>query len=130
MPSFIKWQRHDLRCCVFPTYVDPDRFAGNGVRGFDIAHADVLVKCRTWRSTGERADLLIVLINSITTTAYAAFNHLDANQLAFEAFLFDFEQGVLPDKITFVWLYVPAQVCLQRFVLLVKFMAIEAIPGF
>src|SRR5215469_13574054 len=127
--AFIEWQHYDLRCRALSTYVHLDRFAGNGAGSFDIAHADVFVQCRTWRSTGECADLLIVLENGVTTTAYAAFDHLDADQLAFGAFLFDFEQGIAPDKITFIKLYGPAQVSLQRVGLLVKFMVIEAIPG-
>src|SRR6266851_4771975 len=74
--SFIKWQRYDLRCGAFSTYVDMDCFANNGMRSFDIAHANVLVECRTRRPAGKEADLLIIFINSIATTAYTAFNHL------------------------------------------------------
>ena len=89
--SFVKWQRNDLRCSAFSTYVNVDRLANDGMRCFDITHADVLVESWAGGTAGENADLLITFENSITTTAYTSFNHLDANKFAFEALLFYFE---------------------------------------
>src|SRR5215471_1875155 len=91
LPSFlplIKWQRYDLRCGAFPTYVNVHRFTDDGIRGFDITHADVLVESRAGRSASEDTNLLIVFVNSIATTTYASFNHFNANKFAFDALLF------------------------------------------
>ena len=106
-----------------------DCFANNGMRSFDIAHANVLVECRTRRPAGKEADLLVIFINSIATTAYTAFNHLDADELAFGALLFDFEQGLAPDKLILVEFHGPAKVGLKGIGLIIEFVTVEAITG-
>src|SRR5690349_8165559 len=97
--TFIEWQRDDLRYSAFSTYIDLDGISDDGMLSIDVAHADVFAESWAWCSTSECADLLIVVINGIAITAYAAFDHLDANQLALGALFFDLEQCIMPNKI-------------------------------
>src|SRR5207248_25264 len=124
-----KWQRDDSRCRAFSTYIDLHGISDNGMLGIDVAHADVLVEYWAWRSAGECADLLVVLVDGIAITAHPTFNHLDANQLALRAFFFDLEQCITPNKISFVEFYRPAEPGFQWIGLFIEFMVIEAVTS-
>src|SRR5579859_2491467 len=61
--SLVEWQRGDLRCGLFASYINIYRFAGYGICCFDIAHADVFVQGGSGRAAGQCADLLAVAVD-------------------------------------------------------------------
>ena len=126
--TFIEWQRDDLRCGAFSTYIDLDGIS-DGMLGIDVAHADIFVESWAWCAAGECADLLLVVIDGIAITGDATFDHLDAYQLALGALFFDLEQCIAPNKISFIKFYRPAESGLERIGLFIEFVAVETVTG-
>ena len=115
---------------MFSPDIDVYSLAGNGIRRFDIAHADVFVQGGAGRAAGQCADLLAAGIDSVAAATHAAFYHLDADQFAFEALLFDFCQRVVSDKFALVEFDGPAQARLKGVGRLVQFVTVEAVGSF
>src|ERR1700680_4279066 len=82
--SLVERQRGNLRCGMFSSDVDVYGLAGNSIRCFDIAHADVFVQGGSGRAAGQCADLLAAGVDSVAAATHAAFYHLDADQFTFE----------------------------------------------
>src|ERR1051325_10257958 len=82
---FIKRERNDL-CAGFSTAdLDIKNIAWLSLTSFDIAECDRRTESRRSRAAGHASQRLFILGNRISASRYAAVDHLEPDEPAFDA---------------------------------------------